>query len=71
MEAFLQERDSSPLSFLTSLSATEADTISKYKGDIYLDNLSVLSEIAAQTLSRHQGILGLRGLASLTDSAAE
>jgi len=68
---FLQERDSSYLSSLTSLSADEAAVISSYRGDIYLDNLSVLSEIAAETLSRHEGILGLRGLTSVTDSAAE
>ena len=68
---FLQEQDRDYLSFLTSLSATEAAVISNYKGDIYLDNLSLLSDIVAETLSRHEGILGLRGLVSLKESAAD
>ena len=68
---FVQDKDSYPLSFISSLSDADATTIANYKGNVYLDGLDALSAAAAEILSRHVGVLGLRGMKSLTDNAAE
>ena len=55
---------------LTKLSDLAADSLSKCKGDLFLDGLSELSDASAESLSKQKGVLSL-GLTKLSDASAE
>lgn len=55
---------------LTKLSDLAADSLSKCKGDLFLDGLSELSDASAESLSKKKGVLSL-GLTRLSDASAE
>jgi len=60
--------NSNKLTFITPLIA---ESLSKHKGDLYLNGLTTISDNAAEFLSKHKGYLGLYGLTTLSDTAAE
>ena len=57
-------------SWITCLSDTTAESLSKHKGDLDLPGLTSLSDAAAESLSKHKGDLSLSSIECLSDSAA-
>jgi len=58
------------LNKLTKISDSAADSLSRYKGDLYLEGLRQLSPAAAQCLASHRGNLTLGSRCKLSDEAA-
>ncbi|MDA7532383.1 hypothetical protein OAK70_02420 [Akkermansiaceae bacterium] len=58
-EQFLKDNDSVDLQPFTSIDDAAAESLSKYKGVLWLDGLTELSDAAFETLSKHDGGLGL------------
>ena len=68
-ERFLKDNDSVDLQPFTSIDDAAAESLSKYKGVLWLDGLTELSDAAFETLSKHDGGLGLNGLTELSNAA--
>lgn len=56
---------------LEALTDSQAETLAKTEGFLWLDGLTTLSDTQAAALAKHRGTLVLEGLIRLSDNAAE
>ena len=66
-----RDQDLNDLDTFTSIEDAAAESLSKHKGEIWLNGLTTISDAAAESLSKHMGNLYLGGLTTLSAAAAE
>ena len=71
MKLLVQDGDDTFLRELTDLSAANAATLAKYKGELHFPSLITLTDEAAVEIANFKGYLNLCGLTALSDIAAE
>ena len=66
-----RDQDLNDLDTFTSIEDAAAESLSKHKGEIWLNGLTTISDAAAESLSKHKENIYLCNLTTLSDAAAE